>query len=234
VLRSRLSPRLLLLLLAIPASGCKAQPEESTFPAPARPVAPIVSSRYSNEDARDGVGEFETVVELAGITPGMTVADIGAGEGYYTVRLAPLVGKEGRVLAQDIVPETRDALADRVNRERLDNVAVKLGEPHDPKLPAASFDRVLLIHMYHEIQQPSEFLWHVRPALKRNGSIIVVDADRPTQRHGTPPKLLVCEFQAVGYELVRFERLVDSENYFAQFRAQGVRPEPASIPTCAA
>ncbi|WP_245409640.1 class I SAM-dependent methyltransferase [Allosphingosinicella vermicomposti] len=221
----------MLVTLAL-LSACKEQPEKSPFPDPARPVAPIVSSGYLNEDARDSVGEFESVVRMAGVQPGMSVADIGAGEGYYTVRLAPLVGDRGRVLAQDIVPETRDALAQRVQRERLDNVAVKLGEPNDPKLPEASFDRVFLIHMYHEIERPSEFLWHLRPSLKRGGAVVVVDADRPTDRHGTPPKLLICEFGAIGYELSSFERLGDSESYFAQFVATGGRPEPAQIRTC--
>ena len=228
--------RLLLLPLLLLAPACKAQQagEQSPFPDPQRPVAPIVSPRYSNEDARDSIGEFETVVRLAGVEPGMSVADIGAGEGYYTIRLSPLVGPEGRVLAQDIVPATRDELAQRVTRERLDNVAVKLGEPNDPKLPEVSFDRVFLIHMYHEIQRPSEFLWHVRGSLKRDGRVIVVDADRTTDRHGTPPKLLVCEFAAIGYELTRFDRLSDSESYFAQFEARGPRPEPEAIPTCPA
>ena len=223
---------LLPLLLLTPA--CKAQQagEQSPFPDPQRPVAPIVSPRYSNEDARDSIGEFETVVRLAGVEPGMSVADIGAGEGYYTIRLSPLVGPEGRVLAQDIVPATRDELAQRVTRERLDNVAVVLGAPDNPKLPAHSFDRIFLIHMYHEIQRPSEFLWHVRGSLKRDGRVIVVDADRTTDRHGTPPKLLVCEFAAIGYELTRFERLSDSESYFAQFEAREARPEPQDIPTC--
>ncbi|HEY6917348.1 MAG TPA: methyltransferase domain-containing protein [Allosphingosinicella sp.] len=215
-------------------SACKAQPEKSPFPEPQRPVAPIVSSRYLNEDARDSVAEFETVMRLAGVKPGMSVADIGAGEGYYTVRLSPLVGREGRVLAQDIVPATRDALARRVQRERLDNVAVKLGEPNDPKLPDRSFDRVFLIHMYHEIERPSEFLWHLRASLKGDGSVVVVDADRPTDRHGTPPRLLICEFAAVGYELASFERLGDSESYFAQFVARGARPEPSQIKVCPA
>ena len=223
------------LVLLLLTTSCEAQqPPASRFPDPARPVAPIVSPRYSNEDARDAAGEAETVMELAEIQPGMSVADIGAGEGYYTVRLAPLVGEEGRVLAQDIVPETRDALAQRVNRENLQNVAVKLGEPNDPKLPDASFDRVFLIHMYHEIERPSEFLWHVRSALKREGRVVVVDADRPTDRHGTPPRLLVCEFAAVGYELTRFERLPDTESYFAQFEAAGPRPEPEEIRVCPA
>lgn len=222
------------LLALVPLAACEAQPERSAFPDPQRPVAPIVSARYSNEDARDSAGEFESVVEMAGIRPGMYVADIGAGEGYYTVRLSPLVGARGRVLAQDIVPETRDDLARRVQRENLENVAVKLGEPNNPKLPAASFDRILLIHMYHEVERPSEFLWHLRDGLKRDGGIVVVDADRSTDRHGTPPKLLICEFAAVGLQLTRFERLADTESYFAQFEASGAKPEPGAIPACAA
>jgi ubiquinone/menaquinone biosynthesis C-methylase UbiE len=225
---------LALALLASPLGGCKEAAESSPFPKPERPVSPIVSPRYSNEDARDSVGEAETVMKLADIREGMYVADIGAGEGYYTVRLAPLVGKAGRVLAQDIVPETRDALARRVQRENLENVAVKLGQPNDPLLPDRSFDRILMIHMYHEIGMPSEFLWHLHADLKRGGRIVVVDADRPTDRHGTPPRLLICEFAAIGFQLTRFERLSDSESYFAQFEPKDPRPEPKDIPACRA
>ena len=217
-----------MLLLA----ACREQSEQSPFPKPKRPVSPIVSASYSNEDARDSVREAETVMDLADIAEGMYVADIGAGEGYYTVRLSPLVGRRGRVLAEDIVPETRDALANRVNREDLHNVAVKLGRPNDPMLPDGSFDRIFMIHMYHEIERPSEFLWHLRADLKPRGRVVVVDADRPTDRHGTPPRLLICEFAAVGYQLSRFERLADSESYFAQFEPAGPRPEPKDIPVC--
>ena len=221
-------------LMLLLAAGCREAAVKSPFPDPARPVSPIVSSRYLNEDARDRLGEADTVMRLAGIRAGMWVGDVGAGEGYYTVRLAPLVGPKGRVLAQDIVPATRDSLANRVTRERLDNVAVKLGEPNNPMLPPASFDRVFLIHMYHEVQRPSEFLWHLRDSLKPEGSVVVVDADRPTDRHGTPPRLLICEFAAVGYKLARFEPLPDSESYFVQFRAKGPKPRPEEIKSCPA
>jgi ubiquinone/menaquinone biosynthesis C-methylase UbiE len=221
------APLLALVLLA----GCGEQAQESPFPEPHRPVAPI-SSRYLNEDSRDSVGEFETVTRLAEIRPRMSVADIGAGEGYYTVRLSPLVGPKGRVLAEDIVPATIRDLGQRVQRERLSNVAIKLGQPNDPELPPNSFDRIFMIHMYHEIARPSEFLWNMRAALKSDGRVVVVDADRTTDRHGTPPRLLLCEFAAVGYGLTRFERLPESESYFAQFEARGPRPEPADIPVC--
>ena len=136
------------------------------FPAAGRDVAPIVGDSYSTEDARDRIGEAEEVMRLAGVTRGMSVADVGAGEGYYTVRLAPLVGPRGRVLAEDIVPETRDRLAQRVERENLDNVAVRLGQPANPLLPPGSFDRIFLVHVYHEVTEPYEFLWHLRAGLK--------------------------------------------------------------------
>ena len=171
-------------------------------------------------------------MRLAGVRPGMSVADIGAGEGYYTVRLSPIVGPRGRVLAEDIVPETRDRLAIRVQRENLENVAVRLGEPADPKLPARSFDRILLVHMYHEVTQPYEFLWNLREGLKEGGMVVVVDADRAVKRHGTPPKLLMCEFAAVGLQPVSSKRLAGSDAYFASFKISTPRPRTVDIKPC--
>ncbi len=227
----------LLLLLAAGCDGSKPlirhEPDQpGPFPAADRPVATIVSARWSNEEARDRVREAEQVMDKAAIRPGMTVADIGAGEGYYTIRLAARVGENGRVLAEDIVAATRDALAERVSRERLDNVSVRLGEAADPKLPDASFDRVLMVHMYHEIAQPYEFLWRLRPSLKPDGLVIVVDANRRTQDHGTPPALLQCEFAAVGYREVWRQPMASAGGYMSAFRAEGPRPEPADIRPC--
>jgi len=206
--------------------------KEGRFPAAGRPVAHIVSSRWSTEEARDRVDEVGQVMNKSGILPGMTVADIGAGEGYYTTRLARRVGKRGHVLAEDIDPRVRDALAQRVARERLDNVSVRLGEPANPELPTASFDRIFMIHMYHEIQQPYELLWRIRPSLRPDGEIVVVDANRPTQDHGTPPALLRCEFSRVGYTQVALEDMPSAGGYLATFRAAGPRPDPATIKSC--
>jgi ubiquinone/menaquinone biosynthesis C-methylase UbiE len=207
--------------------------EESDFPKAHRPVAPIVSDAFSTEDARDRVGEAEAVIDFAGVKPGMSVADIGAGEGYYTVRLSPVVGSRGRVLAQDIVPQVRDRLAQRVQREGLDNVAVRLGLPADPKLPPNSFDLIFLVHMYHEVTEPYEFLWNLRPALKKDGFVVVVDADRDFRRHGTPPRLLDCEFGAIGFTRLRRQAIVGTDSYIAVFKATAPRPRPQNIKACA-
>lgn len=223
-----------LLILAAALCSCRQAPEDQRFPKPHRAVSPIIGDSFSTEDARDRLGEAEQVMALAGVKPGMWVADVGAGEGYYTIRLAPAVGPRGRVLAEDIVEETRDRLAQRVQRERLDNVAVLLGKPDDPMLPPRSFDRIFMVHMYHEVQSPYAFLWRLREGLKPSGLVVVVDLDRPTKRHGMSPALLTCEFAAVGMERVDFKMLAGGDSYFASYRIAAPRPRPADIKPCKA
>jgi ubiquinone/menaquinone biosynthesis C-methylase UbiE len=204
------------------------------FPRADRPVSTVVSNEFSNEDQRDDLGEARVVMDLAAIKAGTTVADIGAGEGYYTIRLAERVGKEGRVLAQDIDAGAIQRLGQRVERERHDNVSIKLGASDDPRLPAASFDRIFLVHMYHEVTEPYAFLWRLRPALRPGGQVIVVDVDRPTSQHGIPPEQLFCEFQALGFRLVEFVRKPELKGYYAQFEVAGARPAPGAIKACPA
>ncbi len=232
---SRLAP-LLPLVLALAACGGEPpsdRPETALeFPLPDRPVSDLGSNQFSTETERDNRGEAEKVMDLAGIERGMTVADIGAGNGYYTVRLAERVGEDGRVLAQDIDEEALARLAQRVERERLDNVSIKFGEPDDPELPPGSFDRVFLVHMYHEVQEPYAFLWRLWPSLREGGRVIVVDVDRPTDQHGIDPLLLSCEFRQVGYELDAFRDAPELAGYYAQFKRAAKRPEPGEIKPC--
>ena len=151
---------------------------------------PIVQLRISL--ARFGIvkksatsaGELRQVVRLLGIKSGMTVADIGAGSGYYVVRLSPIVGPRGRVIAEDVVPEYLRGLRRRVRDLGLQNVAIGLGEPHDPRLPADSLDIAILAHMYHEIAQPYALLYNLIPALKPGARVGIVDTFRRTSEHG--------------------------------------------------
>lgn len=202
------------------------------FPQAYRPVSTVGSNEYSTEEARDDRREAETVMDKAAIAPGMTVADIGAGEGYYTVRLAARVGDDGRVLAQDIDGDALRRLGARVEGERLENVSIALGAADDPRLPPASFDRIFMVHMYHEITEPYAFLWRMRPALREGGQVIVVDVDRPVDQHGIAPQLLFCEFERMGFRLVEFDLKPEIAGYYAQFEARGQRPEPQNIEPC--
>lgn len=234
-------PLVLMAPLALGLGGCKGQDSQADrpegarpFPRADRPVSAQAPAEFTNEDLRDRRGEAQTVMDLARIGPGSVVADIGAGQGYYTVRLAARVGPRGRVLAEDIDKDAIERLGLRVEKQRLENVAIRLGLPEDPRLPEASFDRVFMVHMYHEVSEPYAFLWNLRPALKPGGSVVVVDVDRPTGQHGTPPALLFCEFGAVGFRLAEFVRKPEVTGYYAKFEAVGPRPAPAAIRPCRA
>ncbi len=202
------------------------------FPHADRPAATTTGDDVSTDARRDQLNEATTVMKLADIRPGMTVADIGAGEGYYTVRLARRVGRKGRVLGEDIDGAALTQLGDRVQRERFDNVSIEQGDAADAHLPGASFDRIFMVHMYHEISEPYAFLWHMRPALRPHGRVIIVDVDRPTGTHGIPPAQLFCEFAAVGFRLTEFVRKPELTGYYAQFEAVGDRPAPSAIKPC--
>jgi SAM-dependent methyltransferase len=204
------------------------------FPPPQRPVAPIVSPSRSTEEHRDALDESGQLARLLDFKAGMTVGDIGAGSGYHTVRLAPIVAPTGRVIAQDVTRDYLIGLAKRTQRLGLTNIVFALGEPHDPRLPASSLDAAILVHMYHEVAQPYAFLYNLAPALKRGAPVGIVDLDRPTPQHGTPLELLRCELAAIGYRQVATHQLADDGGYLAVFSAPAAagRKAPRDIVAC--
>lgn len=167
-----------------------------------------------------------------GVTPGMRVADIGAGDGYYTVRLARRLGPGATIYAEDVMQDHLARLATRLRREGIAGVTLVHGTPSDPQLPAQSVDLAILAHMYHEIAQPYEFLYRLHEALAPNGRVAVIDNDKPTSRHGTPPSLLRCELAAVGYRQVDVLSLAPADGYLAVFTRPEVSSRPETIRPC--
>jgi predicted methyltransferase len=204
------------------------------FPSPQRPVAPIVSPSRSSEERRDFLNEARGIARRLELKPGMTVADIGAGSGYHTVRLSRLIGPSGSVVAQDVTQDYLVELARRTERLKLTNVMFALGEPHDPRLPESSLDAAILVHMYHEIAQPYAFLYNLALALKPGARIGIVDLERPTSEHGTPIKLLRCELSAVGYREIATYQLAGDSGHLAVFSPpdKASRKSPKDIVAC--
>jgi ubiquinone/menaquinone biosynthesis C-methylase UbiE len=115
------------------------------------------------------------LVEALKIQPGEVIADIGAGSGYYTFRLAPLVGPKGKVYAEDVQKEMIDIIEKRIKEKKVNNVKPILGTTTDPKLPAESVDRILLVDVYHEFDQPYEMTQALVKALKVGGQMVFVE-----------------------------------------------------------
>ncbi|WP_027550642.1 class I SAM-dependent methyltransferase [Bradyrhizobium sp. Cp5.3] len=205
------------------------------FPSPRRPVAPIASLSRSADEHRDSLNEVGEVARLLELKPGMTIGDIGAGSGYYSVRLSHLVGPSGSVVAQDVMRDYLVELHTRTDQLGLTNVTFAMGEPHDPRLPTSSLDAAILGHMYHEIAQPYAFLYNLTPALKPGAQIGIVDFERPISKHGTPIELLRCELTAVDYREVATYQLAGDGGYLAVFVPPQAadRKSPGDIVACA-
>jgi len=220
---------LLLSVSTVPALG---SPAAATFPIPDRPVATIVSPEYSDEKTRDGHGEAERVMDRLGIKRPERVADIGAGLGYYTVRVARRLGPGAIIYATDVKAEYLDRLRARLTREGIGSVTLILGLPRDPRLPLHSVDVAILSHMYHEIENPYEFLYRLQPSLAAGARVGIIDMDRPTPDHGIPPALLRCELAAVGYRQLDFVWLVPADGYLAVFTPPESLPPVGAIRPC--
>jgi len=203
-----------------------------TFPTPDRPVAHIVSPEYSDEKTRDGHGEAERVMDRLGIQRSQRVADIGAGLGYYTVRVARRLGSGATIYATDVKAEYVARLRARLTREGIGGVTLILGLPRDPRLPLHSVDVAILSHMCHEIENPYEFLYRLQLSLAPGARVGIIDMDRPTPDHGTPPRLLRCELGAVGYRQLDFVWLAPADGYLAVFTPPDTLPPAGAIRPC--
>lgn len=115
------------------------------------------------------------LTEALAVKPGMVVADVGAGSGYHTFRLAPLVGEKGKVIASDIQPQMLALIKDKAKAQKVTNVETVRGTTKDPKLPAGGVDLILLVDVYHEFEFPFEMAEKMVDALKPGGRLVFVE-----------------------------------------------------------
>ena len=203
------------------------------FPAVNRPVADIVSPTWGDAATRNAADEAGQISARLAIRPGMTVADIGAGDGYDTLRLSTTVGPGGRVVAEDVMASYLATLRATAKSRALRNITLVVGEPGDPKLAPRSIDRAIMVHMYHEIARPYALLYHLAFSFRPGGELGIEELNRPTQNHGTPPSLLTCELNASGYRLSGLAPLKGDIGYFAIFTPPA-KPAPVSARAAAA
>lgn len=158
-------------------------------------------------------------MDILNIHPGATVADIGAGSGWFTVRAARRVRDTGRVYAVDINPEAIQFIKERSQEEKILNVQTILGKPDDPLLPAHAIDAVLLLKTYHEVAHPVTLMNNLRAYLKPDARVGVIDRNGNGTDHGVNSSVVIKEATEAGYRLVQQEDFVkgDHMDYFLVF-----------------
>jgi predicted methyltransferase len=147
----------------------------------------------------------QLAIEALAIKPGQTVADLGAGVGYYTFRVAPLVGKQGKVLAIDVEPKMLRYISMQARRDTVENVVTVLSTPSDPNLPPNSVDLLFMVDVYHELEFPLEMMLKVREALKPGGRVALIEyrAEDPKVMikpvHKMTERQVIRELTAAGF-----------------------------------
>lgn len=135
----------------------------------------VAGAPWLDRPEREAEEHPERAVQLLPLRVGMTVADVGAGSGYYTELLSSRVGPKGRVIAEDIQPGMIALIEQRAAKKKLSNVTARLGTQTDPKLEPASCDLALMVDVYHEFSEPQKMLQSVRRALKPEGRLVLLE-----------------------------------------------------------
>jgi SAM-dependent methyltransferase len=202
----------LFLVTAICASiGIAPAPAfQAEHPLTGRRIAPVMGwagADWLERKERETEEKPEAALDSLGIKSGMVVADIGAGSGYMSLRMAARVGQTGKVYAEDVQPEMLRLLRQNQAKARFTNIETVLGTETDPKLPAGMMDLILLVDVYHELSQPQKMLANIRAALKPDGRLVLLEyrKEDPTipirPEHKMSVQEVKTELEAEGFRL---------------------------------
>lgn len=177
-------------------------------------LAFVVASacQSSRDETRERWQKVPEIVAALGVRGGSSVADIGAGRGFFTVKLAQAVGRTGRVYAVDVAADDLRRLRDRVDDEGLSQVTVVEGDVRDPRLEPGSIDAALIVNAYHEMREHQAMLAGIRRALRPGGRLVIVEPimperrgeprDRQESRHEIEPRYAAADLDAAGFDVL--------------------------------
>jgi ubiquinone/menaquinone biosynthesis C-methylase UbiE len=219
-------PNRILLLLLLLGTACTSQVSPSAGPTNDQRITRKTSTPYSGDlsifESADRYQklQIERVMDILKIHEGSTVADIGAGSGWFTVRAAKRVGDSGSVYAEDINPQAIKYIDDRMHGDKIRNVHTIVGKADDPGLPEDKVDAVLILKTYHEIAQPVILLQNLRKSLRSGALVGIIDRNGNGEDHGIQKDVIVQEAQRAGYRLLNQYDFVkaDREDYFLVFQ----------------
>ena len=217
--RRIVAPPVLVLLLA--ATSLVPTPIAAGDERRPAPVIGVAGAGWLERPGRDEEQKPDEIIRRMGLKNGDVVADLGAGTGYFTRRLAKAVAPSGLVYAVDIQPEMLSLLKSNLEKAGIRNVVPVLGASDDPKLSQGSLDWVLLVDVYHELQQPKATLAKLREALKPTGKVALVEyrlegltALHVREEHRMSTSQVLAEWKPAGFRLVELHEFLPVQHFF--------------------
>ena len=189
---------------------------QATHPVTGRPIAPVMGlsgADWLDRNERDSEEHPDKAIAELNLKPGMLVGDVGAGTGFYSLRMAKLISPDGVVYANDIQPGMLERLRANAAAQHVNNIVTVLGNESDPKLPAGKLDLVILVDVYHEFSRPQRMLDRIRDSLKPDGRLVLLEyrKEDPSVPIRPEHKMSVQEVKAeVIPEGYKFEKVVDT------------------------
>ncbi len=169
-------------------------------------------------DSRDTWQQPEKVMEVIGVKPGMVIGEPGAGEGYFTLKLARKVGLTGKIYANDIVESSLKTLKEKSQKAGLKNIVTIMGKVEDPLFPKGELDMVFMCYVFHELEKPVAFLKNLKPSLKPNAPLVILEQDpkkSPSAAgHFFKREKVLRIVKAGGFKLVHIETFLSKDNIY--------------------
>ncbi len=169
------------------------------------------------QNDRDRWQQPEKILDVIGVQPGMVIGEAGAGEGYFTFKLADRVGPEGKILANDIDTDALAELEEHASHAGVENITTIVGEVTDPLFPDGQLDMLVMVYVFHDLTKPGPFLESIKPDLKPGAHLVLVEGDPEKHYHDGhfyKREKVLRLVTAAGFDLVKLETFLPRDNIF--------------------
>jgi len=176
------------------------------------------SNCFAQNTWRDNQMQPELIMDTIGVKSGMVIGEVGAGEGYFTFKLSERVGPDGKIYANDIKNSVLETINEKAGEEKIENIFTVRGETEDPRFPETNLDMIVMMMVYHDLEEPVKYFQNLKKYLKPEAVVVIIDKDPDRwgqgRDHFMTKEAILDSVKKSEYELVRLETFLEKDNIY--------------------